>query len=54
MKMAFLISIIAVVSIPLFASTPGLAEPLSEVESQQLAEQYAPILQFVKDEPCYN
>ncbi len=53
MKMAVLISLIAVVSIPLFTSTPGVAEPLSEVESQQLAEQYAPVLQYSKDEPCY-
>jgi hypothetical protein len=48
-----IIAVIASLCIPLSAGLSSGATPLSDAERQQLAEQYAPVLQYVKGETCY-
>jgi len=48
-----IIAVIASLCIPLSAGLSSGAAPLGDAERQQLAEQYAPVLQYVKGETCY-
>lgn len=48
-----IIAVIASLCIPLSAGLSSGATPLSDAERQQLSEQYAPVLQYVKGETCY-
>jgi hypothetical protein len=48
-----IIAVIASLCIPLSAGLSSGATPLSDAERQQLAEQYAPVLQYMKGETCY-
>ncbi len=48
-----IIAVIASLCIPLSAGLSSGATPLNDAERQQLAEQYAPVLQYVKAETCY-
>jgi hypothetical protein len=52
-KIAFILVIVASFCIPLSADSSSDATTLSEAERLQLAEQYAPVLQYVNGEPCY-
>jgi hypothetical protein len=45
--------LLATLCAPFFAGGSQGATPLGDSERQQLAEQYAPVLQYVKGESCY-
>jgi hypothetical protein len=53
LRVAMILLIGASLCLPLSADLAQAATPLSDSERSQLAEQYAPILQYVKGESCY-